>query len=859
MLTSQFNTKHSPNLIRFIGLIASGIFLFLVPVENRLSGESSEFFNAFVNDSSNILFALVCSMVVAVPFAVDLCFDFLFPPTSLPQKDLNERLFLLVYIFGPPLFVLIYKNSDDLSSVYSRAHICQHMGYLSVIYAFAMKTHPDFFVKPSFIFSFLLLIVSYAILLSAVYDGFSLKYLLGVLLLFLSVASFMVYCIKWMYQHVYLKIIKKTSIPLDSLPFILYLSVAMVSLVIIPSGIFLAAGLDFRNFNCSCILSFIVAYSSFNVLIGSIPGRIARFLVDLKSDALSENRRSLIRFFCHEIRSPLNVLSIGLSLFQVNKMDLDSLSILMDLVTECASATMLVNNLSDYEEIDSGNLKLRCQEESIETLRNAINSCEEIAKKRGTGFVFKDVTMLTEGEASDAVLHIDSGKIDQVIRTIFRNAMSFTLPMGSVVITLRVCYGPAASFLTIDFSSSDIGMSGENRIRLLQNFHAFDECALRGGIGSGLELWVAKKLIELHKGSVNITMSDRYKVTIVLPLKTGHGENPATSHQTPGSCCLKCPGLYTKVFAVDHEVNNLLDIEAIVAESPLPDLPILPTQSPMNLAKFQPVVSRPTSSHREKIVEGSERSKLDAPSSLSDIVQADISVAPLNERAKQEGKPAVLVGSSSTNNLEKILSANTASSEPSSLPEMKSDHMSSSRESDEHLMRVSSPSSDLAPAVEKKQLTFLVVDDSPLNRKFIIRTVRKLFDNDNANEFLELIFVEAADGVPAVDYIASCLGSGMTQSRSRTNIVERERSKEPLDAVLLDNIMTEMNGPEAAAAARKMGYMGPIVGITGNVLADDVRDFLFKGANHVLPKPIDVGGMKEVFRTLLPGHRDFIV
>eukprot|EP01037_Dinobryon_pediforme_P043819 gene43819-55123_t len=118
---------------------------------------------------------------------------------------------------------------------------------------------------------------------------------------------------------------------------------------------------------------------------------------------------------------------------------------------------MLVNNLSDYEEIDSGNLKLRCQEESIETLRNSINSCEEIAKKRGTGFVFKDVTMLTEGEASDAVLHIDSGKIDQVIRTIFRNAMSFTLPMGSVVITLRVCYGPAASFLTIDFSSSDIG------------------------------------------------------------------------------------------------------------------------------------------------------------------------------------------------------------------------------------------------------------------------------------------------------------------------------------------------------------------------------------------------------------------
>lgn len=52
--------------------------------------------------------------------------------------------------------------------------------------------------------------------------------------------------------------------------------------------------------------------------------------------------------------------------------------------------------------------------------------------------------------------------------------------------------------------------------------------------------------------------------------------------------------------------------------------------------------------------------------------------------------------------------------------------------------------------------------------------------------------------------------------------------------------MPVLRGPEAAVKIRGLGCDSYIVGITGNVLADDVRYFVSCGANAVLPKPVDI-------------------
>ena len=55
-----------------------------------------------------------------------------------------------------------------------------------------------------------------------------------------------------------------------------------------------------------------------------------------------------------------------------------------------------------------------------------------------------------------------------------------------------------------------------------------------------------------------------------------------------------------------------------------------------------------------------------------------------------------------------------------------------------------------------------------------------------------------------------------------------------------------MNGPTAACEIRKLGSDVFLVGITGNMLNEDVQHFKSMGANVVLPKPVQLPVLEEV-------------
>ena len=62
----------------------------------------------------------------------------------------------------------------------------------------------------------------------------------------------------------------------------------------------------------------------------------------------------------------------------------------------------------------------------------------------------------------------------------------------------------------------------------------------------------------------------------------------------------------------------------------------------------------------------------------------------------------------------------------------------------------------------------------------------------------------------------------------------------PFDTILIDFEMPLVNGPTATTQIREMGYRGNIVGVTGNVLSEDVQLFRDAGADEVLAKPISM-------------------
>ena len=126
-------------------------------------------------------------------------------------------------------------------------------------------------------------------------------------------------------------------------------------------------------------------------------------------------------------------------------------------------------------------------------------------------------------------------------------------------------------------------------------------------------------------------------------------------------------------------------------------------------------------------------------------------------------------------------------------------------------------------------LRIMIVDDSDLNRRIlrkIIERVVAVHTSSSAN--ISIAICECDDGAPAVEAMVVALIDAC-----------------PYDYVFMDNIMIRMNGPEAALAMRKNGYRGYIIGVTGNVLAQDMNQFVQCGADFVLTKPVKQEQIKK--------------
>jgi CheY-like chemotaxis protein len=64
----------------------------------------------------------------------------------------------------------------------------------------------------------------------------------------------------------------------------------------------------------------------------------------------------------------------------------------------------------------------------------------------------------------------------------------------------------------------------------------------------------------------------------------------------------------------------------------------------------------------------------------------------------------------------------------------------------------------------------------------------------------------------------------------------------------MDYEMPLLNGPEATKQLRTLGYKGIILGITGNVLSEDIECFKEHGADEVMSKPVSLKHIQKYWK-----------
>ena len=248
--------------------------------------------------------------------------------------------------------------------------------------------------------------------------------------------------------------------------------------------------------------------------------RTQRQLLDAKDEAVMASRAksSFLAHMSHELRTPLNAI-IGFSEVIAREVlgPIDNAQYheyASDIHSSGEHLLSLINDLLDLSKIEAGKLELF--EEPVD-LPALLQRCIVFVNEPSRA---KRLALVVDVDPGMAPVLCDERKLKQVIVNLLSNAVKFTSADGRITLAART---EAPNDLVIEVADNGVGIAPENLAKVMTPFGQVDDALSREHKGTGLGLPLAKELIELHGGTLNIESAPGIgtTVTVRLPGRVG--------------------------------------------------------------------------------------------------------------------------------------------------------------------------------------------------------------------------------------------------------------------------------------------------------------------------------------------------
>jgi signal transduction histidine kinase len=245
---------------------------------------------------------------------------------------------------------------------------------------------------------------------------------------------------------------------------------------------------------------------------GALVGRVWT-LREVTSDRhLERLRDAFVAAVSHELRTPLTSISGFVEMLEDEEESLgESARSYLDVIRRGTTRLQrIVEDLLLVAQIEADRLELRRGPTDLRDIAAAAVDAARLAADQ------KGISL--ELEADEPLpLDADAGRLGQVLDNLVSNALKFTLPGGSVVVSVRQRDGRAK----VEVADTGIGVPQDEVGQLFSRFYRASSATRRAIPGTGLGLVIARAIVEGHGGSVALESHEGVGTRVTVSLPTG--------------------------------------------------------------------------------------------------------------------------------------------------------------------------------------------------------------------------------------------------------------------------------------------------------------------------------------------------
>ena len=232
----------------------------------------------------------------------------------------------------------------------------------------------------------------------------------------------------------------------------------------------------------------------------NLEGLVQERTVEIRRQAeqighLAEAKDELLGIAAHDIRGPLTVIqgTSELLRLKVDNLDQETLTRSLDLMYDaCRGLSQLLSELLDSKAIETGRITLRTHRSTVKSLLDEALPVARLAAED------KKIALIIEVDGGLEV-HADPQRLGQALTNLVLNAIKFS-DSGSRIVLRGRAHSPSEA--RIEVEDQGVGIPQEELEGIFGTFEQGKAGQEAGG--SGLGLMIARRLVELHGGSLSV-------------------------------------------------------------------------------------------------------------------------------------------------------------------------------------------------------------------------------------------------------------------------------------------------------------------------------------------------------------------